>query len=160
MNEIGKKVLGFIGGVAIMGGVVLVLPHFTGTKTANGVDDFAYVQGYYTPSNACYVDGVRKHEFYTKVEIPDVANVAKLGETEKKDYKVIGINEEAFEGETQVEEFVIPASVLEIGKDAFADCKELKTVRFLGTEEQWDTIAVDSGNKPLKDAKVVFGEEK
>lgn len=160
MNQLGKKVLAYVGGVAIAGGIFLILPHFTGAKIANDVDDFSYVQGYYTAKTSCYVDGVRHHEFYTKVEIPAVANVAKLGETEKSDYKVIGINAEAFEGETQVEEFVIPASVMEIGKDAFADCKELKTVRFLGTEDQWESIAVDSGNEPLKNAKVVFGEEK
>ena len=56
------------------------------------------------------------------------------------------------------EEIVLPATVVRIGEDAFVGCKALKTVRYLGSREQWEAVECSSDMSPYT---VVFdnGEE-
>ena len=54
-------------------------------------------------------------------------------------------------------EISLPASITTIKENAFINCESLKTVRFGGTEAQWNAIAVSEGNDALLNANVVFG---
>ena len=62
----------------------------------------------------------------------------------------------AFAGCESLESITIPSSVQWIGEGAFSDCINLETVHFIGTEEQWAEIQIDSNNECLTDANIVF----
>lgn len=50
----------------------------------------------------------------------------------------------------------VPSSVTEIGESAFAGCTELETIRYFGTEKNWNDITIAQGNENLIHATVVF----
>lgn len=54
-------------------------------------------------------------------------------------------------------EVSLPASLTSIEENVFINCESLKTVRFAGTEAQWNAIAVSEGNDALLNANIVFG---
>lgn len=54
--------------------------------------------------------------------------------------KVHLIESNAFAGCTGITEISLYASVKQIDEDAFADCDNLKTVRYEGTEAQWQSV--------------------
>ena len=47
----------------------------------------------------------------------------------------------------------IPDSVTSIGSNAFAGCSNLTTVNYKGTQDQWNGLAIESGNNRLKNAE-------
>ena len=53
-------------------------------------------------------------------------------------------------------EISLPASLTAIEENAFINCESLKTVRFGGTEAQWNAIEISEGNEALVNAKVIF----
>ena len=58
----------------------------------------------------------------------------------------------AFRNLTALEEVILPDSVKEIRKDAFADCAALKDIYFCGTRELWDQISGEG--KPNADGEM------
>ena len=52
----------------------------------------------------------------------------------------------------------IPASVTYINGFAFFNCRNLTDVYFIGTEEEWNTIVIESGNDALINATIHFIE--
>lgn len=54
--------------------------------------------------------------------------------------KVASIGEESFKGCTSLASITIPVSVTSIGNLAFSKCDKLTTVRYGGTEAQWNNI--------------------
>ncbi|MBD5426593.1 MAG: leucine-rich repeat domain-containing protein [Treponema sp.] len=58
---------------------------------------------------------------------------------------VTGIGEAAFRLKTMLEHLTIPVSVTSIESNAFAQCTNLKTIYYSGTEEQWNAITKASG---------------
>ncbi|MDE7228241.1 MAG: leucine-rich repeat domain-containing protein [Treponemataceae bacterium] len=58
---------------------------------------------------------------------------------------VTGIGEAAFRLKTMLEHLTIPVSVTSIESNAFAQCTNLKTIYYGGTEEQWNAITKASG---------------
>ena len=52
----------------------------------------------------------------------------------------------------------IPAGVAEIGPNAFLHCNDLADVYYGGTQEDWDNIAIASGNEPLKNAQIHYSQ--
>ncbi|MDE7291612.1 MAG: leucine-rich repeat protein [Treponemataceae bacterium] len=54
--------------------------------------------------------------------------------------KVASIGEESFKGCTSLTSITIPVSVTSIGNLAFSKCDKLTTVRYGGTEAQWNNI--------------------
>ena len=50
----------------------------------------------------------------------------------------------------------VPVSVTSIMKSAFSDCTSLTDVYYSGTEEQWDSISIDSYNEPLTGAAMHY----
>ena len=69
------------------------------------------------------------------------------------------IGEDSFRNLTYLENIVISDTVKKIGKSAFQDCINLKTVTYLGSEDSWKNINIDSGNQCLLNAEIKFIEE-
>ena len=62
---------------------------------------------------------------------------------------VTRIEQGAFAGCHNMTEITIPASVTEIGKNAFDYCGALRDIYYGGAEEQWNAIAAEDGNDAL-----------
>lgn len=60
----------------------------------------------------------------------------------------------AFSGCSALESVMLPASVAAIGDGAFTGCGKLKTIEFQGSDTQWKSLTVGSGNGALSDAEV------
>lgn len=54
-------------------------------------------------------------------------------------------------------ELSLPASLTAIEDNVFINCESLKTVRFAGTEAQWNAITIAEGNDALLNANIIFG---
>jgi hypothetical protein len=73
-------------------------------------------------------------------------------------YGVNSINYRIFYDCTSLESITIPETVKSITNFVFYSCESLKYVFFGGTEEQWNSVAVEeSGNQWLLNAKFHFG---
>ena len=66
---------------------------------------------------------------------------------------VTSIGDEAF-GFCRSKSIVIPNSVTSIGGRAFSGCSSLKTIEYIGTEEQWEAVKKDWNWNP-EYAKVI-----
>ena len=62
----------------------------------------------------------------------------------------------AFSACTGVKSVKIPSSLGEIGKNAFYECESLSSVYYLGNEEEFKKISVDSGNEAFTKAEVSY----
>ncbi|MCI8871034.1 MAG: leucine-rich repeat domain-containing protein [Lawsonibacter sp.] len=60
-----------------------------------------------------------------------------------------------FSGLTTLTTVYLPASLEEIGENAFANCSNLTTVYFAGSQTKWDTMTIAKGNQELSLATVV-----
>ena len=69
---------------------------------------------------------------------------------------VTSIGDGAFYNCTSLESITIPNNVTSIGEWAFKYCESLATVNYTGTEEQWNEIAIASGNDYLKNANINY----
>ena len=65
------------------------------------------------------------------------------------------IEEGTFYG-SGLKSITIPAGMQSIGYEAFASCYDLTTVRFLGTEEAWNSIDKSEGNGIPEDVEFIF----
>lgn len=143
-----KKLITIIFSFALVAVILLVLSRLNPKKTASGEEGFTYAQGLYQDEKECYVDGSRVQK-PSVIKIPDSAKVMKLGDDTAKVCTIMGIAPEAFKDETQLEEVTIPATVEEIGKDAFLNCDNITKVTFLGTKEEWEKVDIEEGNEDL-----------
>ena len=69
---------------------------------------------------------------------------------------VTTIGEGAFESCSSLTSVIIPKSVITIRSSAFSCCGSLKDVYYLGSEEQWKKISIDSDNDELLNATIHF----
>ena len=69
---------------------------------------------------------------------------------------VTSIGSYAFYGCSLLESVTIGNSVSAIGDSAFYNCRSLKSVYYRGTEENWGSITIGSGNKILKNATIYY----
>lgn len=67
---------------------------------------------------------------------------------------ITAIAPEAFKDNKDLTGILIPGTVTSIGDNAFAGCDNLANVYFTGSQEQWDAIAMGSGNEALQTATV------
>jgi len=58
---------------------------------------------------------------------------------------VTSIGDYAFYYCTRLTSVVIPDSVTSIGKSAFYNCRSLKSIKYRGTQSQWNAISKGSG---------------
>lgn len=72
------------------------------------------------------------------------------------DYGIKSIPDRAFDYHSNVASIVIPISVSSIGWNAVKYCDNLQTVYYMGTQEEWNQIVIDSGNDLLTNAMVVY----
>lgn len=72
----------------------------------------------------------------------------KLSET------VVAIGSSAFASCGGMTKVTLPASVVSVGDDAFYGCYAIRDVHYAGTEEQWEKIAIGTGNESLVGATV------
>ena len=89
----------------------------------------------------------------TQIEIPEKI------EYKNKEYAVTGIDKSAFAGGTGLESVLIPKTVIEIGKGAFADCDNL--VIYLVEEnrsfgENWNCNRPVKKGVPVKDGELTY----
>ena len=68
---------------------------------------------------------------------------------------IVSIASETFLNCTAITSIVLPEAVVSIGEDAFSGCTSLALVTYGGTMDDWDDIAIDSGNEYLTWATIV-----
>ena len=71
---------------------------------------------------------------------------------------VTTIGNSAFYHCDSLQSITIPDSVIHIG-DAFSCCYNLTDVYYAGTEDQWNTISIESGNSSLTDATIHYEQD-
>lgn len=133
--------------------------HFNGTLNQWLNISFSARETFYTPLPCyLYING----EKLTNLTIPD-------GNTNIPEYSfeyinlnsvtipnsVTSIGNNAFYG-SSVTTVRMADSVTNIGRQAFADCSNLKKVYYVGNSSKWSSIAWNSGNDSLIDAKRQF----
>lgn len=119
-----------------------------------GTVNAKYTAIYGTPSpllfdsngdGTCVVIGLDEHTD-TEIFVP---------ETSPDGDKVVGIDNSSFLNE-DITVIHLPATIEEIGRKAFSGCTNLTDVYFDGTQEQWENIAISSGNDALLNAQIHF----
>jgi len=70
---------------------------------------------------------------------------------------VTTIGKYAFGNCSNIRSLTIPSTLVEIEEGAFDNCNELKTVKYTGTETQWDSILISpTNNEPLLEIEPEF----
>ena len=70
---------------------------------------------------------------------------------------VTGIGNSAFSGCQNLIAVTVPSSLTRVGTGAFQNCAALTDVYCLGTEDDWNGVAIGLNNTPLNDAEIHFG---
>ena len=70
-------------------------------------------------------------------------------------YPVTKIADEAFMN-SSFESVIIPDTISRIGANVFGGYSYLETVKYIGTEEQWNAISIDENNETLNSAEKIF----
>ena len=71
--------------------------------------------------------------------------------------KVTQIGENAFQGNIWIQSVYIPVNITHIQKNAFYGCNSISKVMYAGTETQWQSIVMESGNDILKTVSIEYG---
>ena len=87
-----------------------------------------------------YISGVDAETFELPKDIESIAPYACYG----RGYKTV----------------IIPNTVKTIGDNAFGNCAALTDVYFVGSEDEWNTIAIGAGNDSLTNATKTYNYEK
>ncbi|MBQ5601834.1 MAG: leucine-rich repeat domain-containing protein, partial [Clostridia bacterium] len=123
-------------------------------KTINIPDNLTVI-------NAFVFSGCESLEFPTLPDtITKIDSSAFMGCTSFKDVvlpeniKTVGAF--AFSACSNLKSVNIPVTLKEIGKNAFYQCESLSSVFYLGNEEEFKKISVDSGNEALTKAEVNY----
>ena len=71
-------------------------------------------------------------------------------------FNIYTIEPYAFGGCTSLEKVWMTNTVQIIDTGAFIGCLDNMTVHYLGTEEEWNTININSDNEPLQNAQIIY----
>ena len=66
------------------------------------------------------------------------------------------VSDYAFYGCSSITNITLPSGVTRIGKSAFCNCSSLNEVHYIGTEEQWKEVSVETGNDAISTADFYF----
>ncbi len=69
---------------------------------------------------------------------------------------VSSIDSSVFAGNTDITFVKFPATIVEIGRNAFNGCTSITEVEFDGTEEEWANIDIKANNDPIENAAKTF----
>lgn len=64
-----------------------------------------------------------------------------------------------FDGCTNLKTITLPKSIIMINTNSFRNCTSLTDVYYRGTEEQWNSITIASGNEALTNATIHYNWE-
>ncbi len=120
---------------------------------------YAPVNNYHYRSENPYMDGEavdglppEDGYYYFRYYIPSsLKRVAVTGTESVKDYALRNCG--------FIESIIIDTAVTSIGVEAFYGCTALAEVYYLGAEESWSDVSVDSGNDALSSAELYFYSE-
>lgn len=90
---------------------------------------------------------IGEHAFDGTRDLPEIS----LGST-------ASIGAYAFQ-DSGLQEISIPSSLSYIGPYAFSGCSALDTVYYAGTQAQWETIQIETGNSALTNASIIYMAE-
>ena len=62
----------------------------------------------------------------------------------------------AFTNCTKLEILILGTGITKIHEHTFYNCSSIKQIHYIGTEEQWNAVNVDTGNDPSKKAPITF----
>lgn len=155
MNPV-KKIVTIIISFALVAGILFVLSFFKGPVKATNSENFTFAQDFNEKRDVCYVDGLRGAGKYQIIDIPEKEKLLGLDSHGAVEYTIIGITDEAFQGEAQIEEVIIPATVTYIGANAFSGCSGITKVTYKGTKEEWGKIDIKDGNDSLTNVTVTY----
>ena len=120
-------------------------------QTAAVVDGYGRVTIYQTNENR-RLSVFARNENEEAVEYTLVIVPASSAEVEvPDDVDIIGAG--AFQDNQSLTKVMIPESVREIGDNAFSGCGSLTEVDYLGTEEEWKSVVLGSGNEKLTEVQ-------
>jgi hypothetical protein len=68
---------------------------------------------------------------------------------------VTNVGESTFSHCSYLTEIILPKGMHTIGENAFYDCPKLRTVYHKGSQADWSSIVINSGNDCLKDATII-----
>lgn len=155
MNPV-KKLVTIVLSMAFVVVLFVVLHFLSGPMRASSTNEFRFAQEFNETREVCYVDGLRAEGKYQILDIPETEKFSKTDSNGLTKYTVIGITDKAFQGEAQVEEVIIPATVTYIGENAFDGCSGITKVTFKGTKEEWEEMEIEAGNECLTTVTVSF----
>lgn len=155
MNPL-KKLITILISFALVAVIFFVLSLFKGPVKASSSENFTFAQEFNETRDVCYVDGLRAAGKYQIIDIPEKEKLLALGSEDSAEYTIIGITDEAFKGESQIEEVIIPATVAYIGENAFDGCSGITKVTYKGTKEEWGKIDIQNGNDCLTNVTVTY----
>lgn len=151
-----KKIITIVISFALVAVIIFVLSLFKGPEKATSSDNFTFAQDFNEKDDVCYVDGLNASGRYQIIDIPEKEKLLALGSDAAAEYTIIGITDEAFQGESQIEEVIIPATVDYIGENAFNGCSGITKVTYKGTKEEWEKINIKDGNDCLTNVAVTY----
>ena len=127
-----------------------LLTHVVISDNVTNIGDAAFSGSYLI--NVTIPDSVTNLGEYAFAYCPSLKSVT-IGNNITK------ICENQFHKCLSLENIVLPASIAVVGENAFLDCDNLEDVFYGGTEEQWSSILVESGNNNLVNAKRYYNAE-
>ena len=127
--------------VTSFGDGIYVYDSCSGLQTAGPLDSGSNIEFGWTtiiPANA-----FNFCKTLTEIQLPDT---------------LVTIDRYAFRFCTGLTEISIPKSVRLISDHAFNNCKGLTTVRYAGSQNDWNSIQIDNDNDDLLNANIIYGE--
>ena len=99
------------------------------------VDENPQQLDFYPTDNGTYYVGIGKARYLSHIVIPATYRGA----------PVVGIATEGFRECTELKSIIIPDSITSIGRYAFDGCANLKTIYYIGTKAEWNSIQKGNG---------------
>ena len=141
----------------------VVSPYYGNVNTSCGE---CCVESVSLPKTAKTVGGFQRFRKLKSIELPSSVNKllgsSFLGCNSLEvivipfDATITEIPSRCFECCVSMKEITIPETITAIRANAFLNCHNLNKIVFGGTQEQWESVKISSGNDCLSEAKIEF----